>query len=348
MRTLLEDLDHHRSVLWPSGEGWEVDFIQAPRAGHDVGMEFLNYIDTQVTKVILGSTLMQQPGERGSFALGAVHTQNVFGSIAEADSLALCDTLEHNWCKWLFEINNIPLELRPKVVQASGKSVEINQVVDMMLLLAEKGYPVSVEQVAESTGIRPARDGETLLKVNPMGGMEGIDLIHGQGSPFQEAKRPEGLLKISDTTPGKMPKQGHSLAKDREITKKGVRNLDVDLIPEKSYTTEDIVERHRRKDPQLYRQATSSDIPRVVGPIKAKRIGRFASNKFTLTFNYVNLNGEDKWYEVEPYAYRYRRGYVYLYGFDKGDGRIKSFFAHKLRNVDMGRRFRPRWIVEIS
>ena len=490
MLRYLKDLDHHRVVMWPGpeSEGWGLDFIQTQATGHNVAMDWVNYIDMQIAKVILGSTLMQQPGERGSFALGAVHTQSVFGSLAEFDSLSLCDTLEHTWVRWLCELNNIPLNLAPKVVQSTGKSVDVAQIVDIMLLLCDKGFPVSIEQVAEVTGVRPAREGETLLTMNVATGES--QLQHGPGSPFSNAETPDDLLKPQDTT-GKRPvlsRQLSTLSKDRGITQKGsfrrtptrlfqelaivVENpagterygvdrrgkqwrtkflydygyivntrgednegvdvyigpdessevafiihqnnpttgkydedkvmlgfesekdarsayfahyddpgffggcsrtpmskfddwlsenakvkgkykarelhaLDIFLFPEQSIG-ESEVERHALTPAQFRMRAEKERVTRSVGPIKEKRIERSAKQFRKIEFDYTNLRGQEKHYVVEPYSYRYRRGYVYLYAFDVNDRSIKSFFTHKLRNVQTAGKFRPRWVVEIG
>lgn len=477
IENVLQRLDHHRAVTWPSGEGWELDLIQSQATGHNVAMEWVSYIDTQIAKAILGSTLMQEPGERGSFALGAVHSQRVFGSLSEHDSTSLCDTLENTWVKWLFEINNIPGTLTPKVQQATGKETDIATVVDMMLLLAEKGFPISVEHVSDLTGIRPARQGETLLTMDMMSGGMGMD--HGPGAPFGEAKtlgdfprlsgsvgeskpnvyalgdlpekhesdpdrivagyrikieNPAGTWRYGVGENGKEwrtqffydygyivntegedgegvdvyvgpledpsqvfvvsqknPKTGefdeHKVMigfSDREEASaayfkhyddpkyfgsiksvpigrfkkwikenakvKGkywgkLKNLLVDLSPEQS-VLEDDIESHAKIG--LYKKATVEKIRRKIGPRKFKTVQRSSSEFRKIKFDYVNLKGEGSSFDVEPYSYRIRRGKIYLYAFDPKDRHIKSFFVHKLRNITVGGKFRPKWAIELA
>jgi len=361
---ILKDIDHHRYCLYPGGENWDLDFIQTQATGHNVAMEWINYIDGQITKVLLGSTLMQEPGERGSFALGASHTQNVFGALAEFDSRCLCDTLEHTWVRWLFELNSLPKQLAPKVTQASGKSLEVTQLVDIMLLLSERGYPVSVEHIAETTGIRPAREGETLISVDPSQGLSGMQ--HGPGSPFSQVMNPNDLLNVPTMAGQETPVRSssvvvpekNSLSSDRGITTKGaeslakvddseVKRLLLDIAPEKSVSLED-VEKHIGVKAYLYGKPKSEVVKRKLGPIKSSKVAKYASEGRRIKFIYTNLERETKEYDVEPYSYRFRNGFVYLYAYDPKDRHVKSFFVHKVTNILGGRKFKPRWLVEIN
>lgn len=355
--SLLKDLTHHRSVAWPGGDQWELDVIQTSATGHNVGMDYLQYIDTHIAKNLLGSTLLQEPGERGSFGLGAAHIQSVFGSIVQADSASLCDTIENTWVRWLFELNGRPVCMAPKVVQAEGKTQDVTQTVDVLLTLADRGYPISIEQVAEMTGVRPAREGEALLSLNPTLGLDNQGMSFGQGSPFAGAKQPEDLLKPNIQQ--RQPRVSMaSLGKDRGITEKGaggdptkrkaLRALDIDVDPEQVITDEELEKSAAKLKRNQYRPTTRKTVEKKLGPIKSDRIHRHALNSQTIHFDYVNLKGEDKHYRVEPYSYRYRRGYVYLYAYDPKAMHIKSFFAHKLRNIRGGASFTPRWEVEIG
>lgn len=56
----------------------ELNFVEAQRQGKDAMLEAIKHIDGQIAKTILGQTLTQEQGERGSQALGAVH-QNILG-----------------------------------------------------------------------------------------------------------------------------------------------------------------------------------------------------------------------------------------------------------------------------
>jgi hypothetical protein len=305
-------------------------------------MDWITYIDTQIAKVILGSTLMQEPGERGSFALGAVHTKSVFGALAEFDSASMCDTLENSWVRFYCNLNNIPSYLAPKVEQAKGKDQQLTDMVDIMMILAERGFPVSVEQISEATGIRPAREGETLISM-PLGGGE-PSMQAGPGAPFNSGDQ-MGLPTISDTT-GMKPSQVRMTA---DIDKKGnvgYSYLEIGLPGESSCLLSDVEKYEKTR--QLFRRTTRRTVSSKLGPMKERQVRRYASDSFMIEFDYTNLQREKKHYLVEPYSYRYRRGFVYLYAFDPEDGRIKSFFVHKISNIRKNKRFRPKWSVEIT
>lgn len=349
MLNLLKDLTSHRVVAWPGGDQWELDLIQTSATGHNVGMDYLNYIDTQIAKVMLGSTLLQEPGERGSFGLGAAHIQSVFGSIVQADSSNLCDTLEHTWVKWLFELNGRPIQLAPKVVQAEGKTADIVQTVDVLLTLADRGYPISIEQVAEMTGVRPAREGETTLGMNTALGLDNQGgMQHGPGSPFSGASQPDEMQSRVQKREPRVSMA--SLGKDRGITEKGAGGLPklcVDITPEGACKTEDI-EKNAKLPTGKYKVASRKTVERKLGPVKTDKLIKNALLSKSIHFDYVNLQGEDKHYRVEPYSFRFRRGYVYLYAYDPETLSIKSFFAHKIRNIRGGRVFSPRFQVELG
>jgi hypothetical protein len=391
MEKFLQDLDHHRYGCWPGGEGWDFELYQTPATGHNVAMDWISYIDTQIAKLVLGSTLMQDSGDKGSYALGSVQTQNVFGAITESDSSSLCDTLENTWGKWVAELNSLPPGTHPKATQTASRNTSLVDIVDMMLLLSDKGYPISVEQLSETTGFRPARPGETLLIAT---GMEGnFDLQHGEGSPFTDAKYPQDLPSITDRI-GKRPVP-HSLSSDRSVCIKGAgrisdtelakgqeveaehtddpqlakkiawdhlnehpdyytklehifdgHNLSVWIPPERGILLQDI-KKYSRSPGTLYVPARKL-VSRKFGIIKYERMSRLGNEHRMAKFEYTNLRRERNSYNVEPYSYRYKRGFVYLYGYDPADRTIKSFFVHKILNLSKGRKFRPRWTVEIG
>lgn len=334
----LKLLDQHRVAMWPSGEGWDVDFLQTQATGHNVAMDWIAYIDTAIQKAILGSAMMQESGEKGAYALGQAQIQNVFGSTIEFDSASLCDTLENTWVKWLFEMNGRDTSLAPKVRQMAAKNIDPGQVVDWMLMLADRGYPVTIEQVSEVTGVRPAKPGESLLVMSGPG-LGNVDLIHGEGSPFSGATNPEDMSDVDNLVKNE-DKRGFSYSSS-------LKSLDLDIPVEKSVAVRDLETGRFISTKGLFRKATKRDLLRKVPLTLAERVKRYARQTRRIGFTYTNLKGETKRYRVEPYSYRYRRGLVYLYAYDPSDHTVKSFFAHKLRDIRGGGLFTPRWRVEI-
>jgi hypothetical protein len=233
--------------------------------------------------------------------------------------------------------------------------------VDIMLLLANQGFPISVEQVSESIGVRPAREGETLLKAAP-----GLDEAGEteKGSPPSPGASEKGRSGPGNVKKQK-PRKGFSvaLAMDRGIAEKGAGIygselavepedapwdvLDIDVEPE-GVIQDSEISKHVARKSLLYRPAPMSRVTVKLGPIKSNRLKRFASASRRIAFDYTNLRGQDRRYKIEPYSYRYRRGFVYLYGYDPVDRTIKSFFVHKIRNIQGAEIFNPRWVVEIA
>lgn len=351
LESLLQDMDHHRTVVFPGGEGWDINLVQTPATGHNVSHDWIQYFDTAFAQVILGTTMMQETGDRGSYALGAVHNKSVFGAITEADSESLCDVVQNTWATWILELNGVPGELAPKVSQEAGRSQDVAQTVDTMLLLSDRGFPISVEQISDATGIRPAKEGETLITADMTKGI--TDIIQGLGGPdvpgLSRGEAPSDQQKGKTITGGLGQRPTlQSLDKDRGITQKGAGPLPVYLLPEEEMSEDDIEKHARTRTSDLFSVPTRKQISGRVGPRKELWISRYASSSRMIHFDYVNLEGEDKSYEVEPYSYRYRNGRVYLFAYDPKDRHIKSFFAHKLRNIQGGRAFTPRWDVEIA
>lgn len=198
---LLSKMETSQFAVWPSDEGYDVDFLQAPTSGHQVIKDMLDYIDGQITKVILGSTLILDTGDKGSYALGTEQARHTFGAIAEHDARSLCDTLETTIGKWYMTMNHWDETLSPHATVAQGRATSLEDTVDVILSLIDRGYPISIETVSDISGIRPARPGETILAI-PGLGMPGMGqpsmMEHGEGSDFEEDDDLDGVSKTSE------------------------------------------------------------------------------------------------------------------------------------------------------
>ena len=114
-----------------------------------------------------------------------------------------------------------------------------------------------------------------------------------------------------------------------------------------------VVQQVQQKIPPKQRIQVFRKPPVVRGADSMFTISQYAKAKRTVAIGYRRSTEPQifKWYEIEPYAIRYRDTLnhgrrSYLYGFE--GGRIKSFIIANIQVVDAtrSRPFSPRWPVE--
>lgn len=184
---LMEYLTNNGKMVWPSDDGYDIDLFEANGTGHQNFMALLEYLDKQMSQAVLGSTLLLDQGDVGSYALGKVHQQTTFGRIAEYDRRNLEDTLNATMVRWIMELNHWPMEKCPTLIFQQKETEDTFQVIESLKLLQEMGFEITAEMVSEKTGFRQPRPGETILTFDPlgaMGGEGGFKQLNGKDSPL--------------------------------------------------------------------------------------------------------------------------------------------------------------------
>jgi phage gp29-like protein len=200
---LLEAYQEDEELAFPSGDEWDVDIKEATRAPADTYLAFIEYIDRQISKAILGSTLIIDQGDVGSQSLGEVHERTTFGRVSEFDRVGLVETINTELVPPMGKLNHIPKQLWPKFnMPLDETSPASNQILEAFTILQGLGFDVSAEMISEKTGFRRPKPGETLLSV-PMSslmgeGPGGMEQAAGPGGPLTgfDVSKPEGMEKM--------------------------------------------------------------------------------------------------------------------------------------------------------
>ncbi len=343
--TALSRLSGSSELVLPAGSEYDVKFEQAPTRGSTIYEWLLKYVDNQIVKIILGTTLVMEPEGQGSYTLGQSHERTTFGRIAQFDSESMCDTLEHDLITWMFTINGWPHELVPRVTQSPPEVGSVSETIESMLALSDAGYPVSVEMIAEATGLRTARPGESSL--TPLETAQ--SLMPGGGAPGEgPGMGPESTGKGRDAG----SEGGGSFSQPPNPFERGQRkgfSLQKSSVPF-VFPDGEVDSHGSRIAPDGFFGRVSSagrelstDIADVIA-----RAGRHYQI-ITITYRKSRKGAIQHLYRVEPYSYRERSGVVFFFGFDLDSGGTKSFQLSGITKVRVSHdKFDPRWLVEFG
>ncbi len=158
---------------------FKIDFVEAQKVGATSSYEqFINFLDRQMSKAVLSSTLAVDEGKHGTRAQAEVH-QNVSEEIVEADIRFLESVINNTILKWLIEFNYGKIEapefsINFKDDKATKEELEkIKTVYDM-------GLKIPTKYLYERTKIpEPEADEESLMKGEKTEGMK-IEFSEGE------------------------------------------------------------------------------------------------------------------------------------------------------------------------
>ena len=152
----LEAIQQETAITIP--DNMTAEFLEAQRTGTiETYSRFLEYLDRQCTKAILGQTLTSSEGARsGSLALGWVH-QGVRQDILEADVASLAGVLNGQLIPWLTDWNFLVTAF-PKLVFKLSPPADLDTRATRDQALQKMGTPIPKSYVQRTYGI-PAPDG---------------------------------------------------------------------------------------------------------------------------------------------------------------------------------------------
>jgi phage gp29-like protein len=202
---LLEAYQEDEELAYPSGPEWEVDIKEATRAPADTYLSFIEYMDRQMSKAILGSTLIIDQGDVGTQSLGEVHERTTFGRITEFDRLGLVETINRELVPVMAQLNHVPADRCPRFDMPLDETTPATAtILEAFVLLQSLGYEISAEMISERTGFRRPKPGETILAV-PMMGLEDGSMdgatMESDGGPGSniDMSTPEGMARMRAT-----------------------------------------------------------------------------------------------------------------------------------------------------
>lgn len=160
----VRDIGTDAAAMIPKGMDIDFPTVPAGRAGADLWEKLLDYLDRQVSKLVLGQTLTADTGKGGggSFALGNVHN-DVRTDILRADASALADTINAQLIKVLVDLNFAGVSDYPKLVLPVDEPEDMVALAGIVEKAVNIGQPVGQKWFAAKFGIPLPGDGEAVL-----------------------------------------------------------------------------------------------------------------------------------------------------------------------------------------
>lgn len=165
-------------------QAMEVEFVKAEiGSSTDLYERRADWLDRQVSKIVLGQTGTTDSSEGSGYAQAKVH-DGVREDIADSDAEQLAATISEQVVQPLIDLN-FPARKRagyPMVTIGRPEEEDIAALVDNVVKLVPLGLPVSIAEIQEKIGTSPPKAGEELLKpraapqpdpANPLPGQPG-------------------------------------------------------------------------------------------------------------------------------------------------------------------------------
>ncbi len=144
----------------------DIEFPEVTGARGEAGLwqNLLDYLDKQVSKLILGQTLTADTGKNGggSYALGAVHNE-VRMDILHADAESLADTLNSQFIPVLVGLNFAGVTDFPRLHLRVEEPEDLAALSGIVARAVQLGQPVGQAWFAEKFGIPLPAEGEATL-----------------------------------------------------------------------------------------------------------------------------------------------------------------------------------------
>ena len=157
----LEALQSEYAIIIP--EGFKVELLEAKRSGSLETYEaFLAYMDRQISKAVLSSTLAVEEARYGTRAQAEIHKE-VADEIVEADAKLLMETINSTIVKWLVDFNFNVKEYPEFVINYEDSEAGKEAAERDKILITEIGLPVSLDYLYEKYKIpKPGTDQDVI------------------------------------------------------------------------------------------------------------------------------------------------------------------------------------------
>jgi phage gp29-like protein len=147
-------------------QGMEIEFIEAKGTqGAQVFGELLNYVDKQISKLVLGQTMTSDDGS--SLGQAKIHNE-VRLDILRSDCVQMATTINRDLIEWFVALNFGPQDVYPTVHFQVAEPEDIRALSHALALIVPLGLKVSQNQVREKLGLsKPSEDDEGDVLVAP-------------------------------------------------------------------------------------------------------------------------------------------------------------------------------------
>lgn len=144
-------------------QGMEIEFVEAEGAkGEAVFGGLLEYLDKQVSKLVVGQTMTADDG--ASMAQAEVHNK-VRIDIMQADCRQLANTLNRDLIPWFVAINFGPQDAYPRLTLPVPEPEDLKELTEGVARLLPYGLKVGQSQMREKLGLSAPEEGDELLGI---------------------------------------------------------------------------------------------------------------------------------------------------------------------------------------
>ena len=141
--------------------GMEMEFIKVEgQHGAAVFGELIDYVDKQISKLVLGQTMTSDDGS--SMAQAKIHNE-VRLDILKADGKQLAETINRDLIIPFVTMNFGPQDVYPRVAYAVAEPEDIKSLTEAVQILVPLGLKVSQREMRERVGLSEPDDDEELL-----------------------------------------------------------------------------------------------------------------------------------------------------------------------------------------
>jgi phage gp29-like protein len=143
--------------------GMEIEFIEAKgEKGNVVFGGLLEYLDKQVSKLVVGQTMTADDG--ASMAQAKVHNE-VRLDIQRADGVQLATTCTRDLVRWAVAMNFGPQDAYPRIELPVAEPEDVKELADAISKLVPAGLKVSQKEVRSKLGLSEPGEKDELLAV---------------------------------------------------------------------------------------------------------------------------------------------------------------------------------------
>jgi len=166
-RSLISDLATKAGVVVP--EGFEVEFLESLRRGDITYDNFIERCNKEISKLILGATLVSEEGKRGqgSYALGSSHA-DLLENVIVFDVAVLTQAINEQLIKRLVDYNYIT-DVYPRFAIEGFDISAFISFAQSISILTQNGMKIPINWLYEKTGVPLPRKGEPVLGVPDSG-----------------------------------------------------------------------------------------------------------------------------------------------------------------------------------
>jgi phage gp29-like protein len=161
----VQSLGTDAAAILPKSMLIEFPEVQGARGDNQLWRLLLEYLDRQVSKLVLGQTLTADTGESGggSYALGGVHNEVRMDILAD-DALRFSETINRDLIRPLVDLNFAGVTGYPRYALRVEEAEDMTALIGIVEKAVGMGQPISMKWFSEKFGIPLAQAGEEILE----------------------------------------------------------------------------------------------------------------------------------------------------------------------------------------